>query len=104
MCDSGHLVVEQAAGERRVTHDRHAIARIDALVNLPRSAKEGVDRCGWTRVPADGKLAAFPLEPEHEFLRGRRGRVALCVAEDEVEADVALKDALSFFSHDEKKD
>ena len=76
---------------REETHHRHAIARINSLVHLPRSAKEVVDRSRRTRVPTNGKLSPLPLEPQHEFLRGSRGRVALCVAEDEVEADVALR-------------
>ena len=73
------------------TYHRHAIAGIYSLVNLPRSTEEGVDRCRRTTVPTNGKLSPLPLEPQHEFLCGGRGRVSLGVAEDEIEADVAWR-------------
>lgn len=72
------------------TYDRHP--GILSLVDIPRSAEKEGDGCkGLIIVPANWQLPAFPLEPQHEFLGGARGRVALCVAEDEVEADVAWR-------------
>ena len=85
-CDMGRDVSSGTALER--TYHRHA--GILSLVNIPRSPEEGFDRQKRTViVPSDRQLSPLPLEPQHEFLCGTRGRVSLCVAENEVEADVA---------------
>ena len=69
----------------------HAVAGIHSLVDFPRSTEEGINSRRWTGIPADGKLSAFPLKPQHEFLCGGRSRVALCIAENKIEADVTWR-------------
>lgn len=73
------------------TYHGHTIAMVYILIKLPRSTKEIADNRHGTPVPANGQLSSFPLQPQHEFLGGGRSEVALAIAEDEIEDDIAWR-------------